>query len=340
MKKTLITGSNFAKKADIIFTQEIHKSEYTHIKSNNHYLIKQNDKKVCYLNKNFVLHENDIIFCKTDYLNFLFKLLKKNKKLKNIKLITSQSDRKISRNLYSKKPECISKWFAVNTLFENDILKSLPLGLANDFSEKNLHTDDFINFSSFSKDLSGVDKVYANFNENTNYFFRSKVNSNISKSFFYEKIESTTLSSYKDQLKEYKYVLCPPGNGLDTHRIWEALYSNSVPVIFKNYYMPYLNNLPCIVIDNIADLDNKDKYKNFLTSNKTKYIESSFVEWWIERIRGNEKNTTESITIQISSLQINLFLFQNSIKNKILSFKKTTITFCIRLVKKVRRIVY
>ena len=52
------------------------------------------------------------------------------------------------------------------------------------------------------------------------------------------------------------------------------------------------------------------------------------------------KNRTESITIQISSLQINLFLFQNSIKNKILSFKKTTITFCIRLVKKVRRIVY
>ena len=51
--------------------------------------------------------------------------------------------------------------------------------------------------------------------------------------------------------------------------------------------MPYLNNLPCIVIDNIADLDNKDKYKNFLTSNKTKYIESFFVEWWIERIRGN-----------------------------------------------------
>ena len=51
--------------------------------------------------------------------------------------------------------------------------------------------------------------------------FLEVVNSNISKSFFYEKIESTTLSSYKDQLKEYKYVLCPPGNGIDTHRIWK-----------------------------------------------------------------------------------------------------------------------
>ena len=71
-----------------------------------------------------------------------------------------------------------------------------------------------------------------------------------------------------------------------------------------------------------------------------KYFESFFVEWWIERIKGNEKNRTESITIQISSLQINLFLFQNYIKNKILSFKKTTITFCIKLVKKVKRIVY
>lgn len=340
MKKTLITGSNFAKESDVIFSQEILKSEYTFLESFNHYLIEQNDKKVCYINKNFVLNENDIIFCKTDYLNFLFKLLKRNKTLKNVKLITSQSDRSITRKLYSRKPECISQWFAANTLFENECLKSLPLGLANDFSDKNLHTDDFNNFLYFNEDLYGVNKVYANFNENTNYFFRSKVNSKVNNISFYEKNESVTLSSYKDQLKQYKYVLCPPGNGPDTHRVWEALYSNSVPVIFKDYYMPYLSNLPCVVLDNIEDLDDKDKYKNFLTNNETVSFDSFFVEWWIEKIRTNEIKSMSSTVIKISSLQIKLFLLQNLFKNKILSLRKTIVTFYIRFVKKVRRVVY
>ena len=29
------------------------------------------------------------------------------------------------------------------------------------------------------------------------------------------------LNRYKEKLQSHKFVLCPPGNGLDTHRMWK-----------------------------------------------------------------------------------------------------------------------
>ena len=32
-------------------------------------------------------------------------------------------------------------------------------------------------------------------------------------------------------MKRYRWVMCPRGNGVDTHRVWEALYRGAVPVV-------------------------------------------------------------------------------------------------------------
>jgi len=36
------------------------------------------------------------------------------------------------------------------------------------------------------------------------------------------------------QMRRHQYVLCPPGNGLDTHRYWEAQYWGAVPIVLKS----------------------------------------------------------------------------------------------------------
>ena len=38
-------------------------------------------------------------------------------------------------------------------------------------------------------------------------------------------------SEYIESLKQHKFVLCPFGNGFDTFRTWEALYSGCIPII-------------------------------------------------------------------------------------------------------------
>ncbi len=42
------------------------------------------------------------------------------------------------------------------------------------------------------------------------------------------------LSGHYSRLSEYKFWICPRGNGLDTHRAWEALYVGAVPVIKRS----------------------------------------------------------------------------------------------------------
>ena len=41
-------------------------------------------------------------------------------------------------------------------------------------------------------------------------------------------------SDFLSELNNYKFVIAPFGNGLDTHRVWEAIYSNSIPIVKKS----------------------------------------------------------------------------------------------------------
>jgi hypothetical protein len=62
----------------------------------------------------------------------------------------------------------------------------------------------------------------------------------------------------KDYFKElalHRYCICPRGNGIDTHRIWEALYLNVIPIVIKADYTDALCGLPIVVLKSWADFD-------------------------------------------------------------------------------------
>ena len=64
------------------------------------------------------------------------------------------------------------------------------------------------------------------------------------------------LNDYKKNLENSSFVLCPWGNGFDTHRIWESLYSGSIPIIENHLTYQYLESLPChLFIDNLVNLN-------------------------------------------------------------------------------------
>ena len=89
----------------------------------------------------------------------------RNINFKNLKLITSQTDRMINKQLFEKMPNCISKWYSVNVNYENEKLIPIPLGLANNYSPKNLLSKDF---EGTNFETTKIDKIYINFNKYTN----------------------------------------------------------------------------------------------------------------------------------------------------------------------------
>ena len=55
---------------------------------------------------------------------------------------------------------------------------------------------------------------------------------------------------YLDNVYNHKFVICSEGNGIDTHRTWETLYSGSIPIEKINKNNRFFNDLPiCFVND-------------------------------------------------------------------------------------------
>lgn len=333
MKKDLISANNFARISNHVFVEEVTLIDFETLKNDNLIVLQKDSNYVCYINLKIELKENDIIFCKTDYIDLLFKYLKTIKNLKNIKLITSQSDLKVDKRLFQKKPSCVSKWYSTNVVHKDNKLISLPLGLANEFSEKNLNHLDFKKFGIQDKEIQKENYVYSNFNINTKYLFRKRLLSSIiNNKKFKIRNNDLNLNEYRQDLNIYKYVLCPPGNGIDTHRIWEAIYSNSIPIVFREYYLDYFSKVPVIVLDSIDDLENFD-----LNKNVKKYDSKAlFINWWIDLIRSESINSENKKNILIKKNQLFLYLKIKFVKTKLFKIIKILRTIYIKIDRKLQ----
>ena len=88
----------------------------------------------------------------------------------------------------------------------------------------------------------------------------------------------------------YMFLACREGNGVDTHRMWEALYLRTVPIMERNKISKFLieANLPIIVLNKWSDLSkfNENKLRKIYLSKKklfnNKYL---FQNYWKNLIK-------------------------------------------------------
>jgi hypothetical protein len=62
--------------------------------------------------------------------------------------------------------------------------------------------------------------------------------------------------AYRCPASRYMFVSSPPGNGLDCHRTWEAMYLRSVPIVLRSAAMEAFEALgmPMLVVDSYEEL--------------------------------------------------------------------------------------
>jgi hypothetical protein len=254
------------------------------------------------LNKLSHLHdEQNIFFCKTDY------ILEDFETIRNINhpvtLITGNSDYAIIDDIVSLAPKNIIDWYAQNAVSKSKILHPLPIGLENKLpSVRQGHGIGYFDRASEKENLlnenniSNLDSkfIYANFNVNTNYSHRSIVKQYCIQSSFIDWQEpNLTLSDFFNTIRDYKMVVCPAGNGIDTHRLWEVLYSNRVPITlvtgdFKIYEL--YKKLPIILLNHIDQLLDK----NFITQEYNRCLSQNWdkslldVNSWIKIIQNKD----------------------------------------------------
>ena len=64
-------------------------------------------------------------------------------------------------------------------------------------------------------------------------------------------IENQEFEEYIKTLQKYKFCICPPGRGIDTHICWEALMVGTIPIVLSS---PFIGKLDFIDIISISGL--------------------------------------------------------------------------------------
>lgn len=262
-----LSGYNFARNSDVVFSETI----------------PENNTHKTYIVDNFELDSGNIIFCKTDNIIKLFELLKDEDEITDLKLITHESDYEINEDLFLLKPQCIAKWYALNVNYEHQDLIPIPIGLANDYCPITLKYHDIIKKGTPEK-LLYINHRVSTYSKDRKWIYE-----------YFETNEWCTvdepnlsLEEYKNKLDNHRFILCPRGNGIDTHRLWESLYHGIIPIVEDHIQYKHLEDLPAIVVDSFKQITEEylsEKIQEF--SNKKFNLDKLKVSWWINLMRRN-----------------------------------------------------
>ena len=198
-------------------------------------------------------------------------------------LISHNSDFNITNSISTHKIlECnnLIKWFGQNVEYAHDKIHFLPIGIANQmWQHGNLNI-----FKNISKTYKSKN-IYMCFKVSTNSDARNSCLKVLS-----PMIEFLPIIEPIDNIKlltKYKFCICPDGNGADTHRLWEALYVKTVPILLRNKFTENLQNttkLPMILLNSWSDLkpDELQDYNTFDFTIGQRYLSLKFYKKLIQ----------------------------------------------------------
>ena len=135
-------------------------------------------------------------------------------------------DMKAFKRLSYFKPR---KCYSQNLVLNKKGFYFLPIGLEN---YKYQNHGDIYDFKTLRKiKTHKTPKILYGFNIRNSKRFQIK--NILEKLNICDETKGWNSYIYRRILKRYMYVTCPEGNGIDTHRFWEALYLETIPVIKK-----------------------------------------------------------------------------------------------------------
>ncbi len=198
---------------------------------------------------------------------------KKVSSCKNFKsniIVIGHSDNYLDNHIADKiKCETNCKYiYSVNNISSYDWCFNLPLGICNNTNESDLHK--IIGNTNIMHTIFNTPKiyqsryVYSNFNINTNKNKRQKCYNelqNIKKlnqnliDFENYNYNLTSRSNFLSKIRNHKFVICPEGNGIDTHRLWETIYMGSIPIVQTNIAFRGFEDLPIAFINDWIDIN-------------------------------------------------------------------------------------
>ena len=208
-------------------------------------------------------------------------------------LLTHNSDLGIDAELASlafERSPGISIWFGQNVLVRHPKLVSIPIGLERARWYPDLRKRDRLHSKAKHSLEMPTNLCLANFSVSTNKTERMLCLDKASAFATLRSVDTVCQSTYDRYLTEilsHKFVLCPNGNGVDTHRLWETLYLGRIPVVTRSPTTEAFASLPMVILDTWADLTRtglEDYWRSFCDGLVNYSLDVLLMSHWRNRI--------------------------------------------------------
>jgi hypothetical protein len=234
----------------------------------------------------------DIIFCESDLVEDLDCQILSKISVSTILLLGNSDKNHQITNYIKFKHKNVFKIYAQNLCDEIMSWKVLPIGIENLW-----HSNNGILSKRIIKQSNQANKIFRimwAFDIFTNESERLIAAKNLKNCLTADQLEVYYPEHHQKALQKYAFVAAPPGNGLDTHRMWEAFYFKCIPIVKKSYMTSEYEalGLPIWVVNSYEEL--KDINENLL---KKKYFllaqnfsnKSIWADYWINQIKESSK---------------------------------------------------
>jgi len=171
----------------------------------------------------------DILFVSTDHVRRFFEKTDPGIHVPYV-LVTHNSDLPVDESLSATASPNVVRWFAQNSTHADPRIVPLPIGL------ENLHHYNAGIPERFER-MQGVvapkkARILVSFSLGINVPERRLAYETAGSMPCADRLPARLeQAEYIQTLLGYQFVLSPPGNGLDTHRTWEAMYLRVVPIV-------------------------------------------------------------------------------------------------------------
>lgn len=230
-------------------------------------------------------HNGDIIFVKTDFLNYFFKSIHPQIP-GNYILVTHNSDYSNPGAFaaYLNDPKLIA-WFGQNSdILYHPKFFPIPIGVANCYWEHG-KLSTFNTMVAYAQQKNARHYLlYLNYIDETNSE-RGRVRKFFALKPFCSIEKFKPHHEYLRDLVHAKFVVCPEGNGRDCHRTWEALLMGAIPIIKHSTLDPLFENLPILLINDWKEVTQDFLEKNYTIMKQKQFCRDAvFVQYWINKI--------------------------------------------------------
>ena len=198
----------------------------------------------------------DWVFINGDFLHEFMRRLT-SMPTKKFNIIVHNSDRPLGPAELSKIIPVAIRIYAINTTVQHPWLTTIPIG----FVDRQLpFLESFV--PPPGPRNNGI-YIYVNVNVSTNPKARQACVDAMKDRPGVVFASNRSVPEYYEDLCLSRFVVCPEGTGIDTHRVYESLFCGATPVVLRNSLAHLYEKLPVCIVDNWCDPFYVPKGKTF-----------------------------------------------------------------------------